>query len=154
LVVGCGKSGHTTCGDEVGHPGRHAQADTLDLSRDRDPDLIGSILCETLPHDLARRYKSIMLEGLPPALYAEAQLYKNLSFLRARDSSITFLSVPSDAVTPFLRHCVHMQKFEDGWLLKPITHMDEIPPGLRIDDDYEKHLAPTLKLGANVFLAS
>ena len=86
LVIGCG-SRHT-------HPGEHLGCDTLDISNEMEPDILGDITSNCCMHmEMLEKYRFILCEGLPDKIFREPFFYENLDFFCQSRGLIIFFSI-------------------------------------------------------------
>ncbi|MFK0380329.1 hypothetical protein [Pandoraea sp. NPDC090278] len=132
LIIGCGAN-HS-------HLGQHLQADTLNVSVEDAPDLLGDICADRPNPELMGRYRVLLCECLPFSVYGNGMLYQNLEFLRAPNSCIVFLSVPGPGM-----HALEKWGWAYDWQLQDVMTVADLPPQLGIDPDFAHHLQFVLK---------
>ncbi|MCW7554119.1 hypothetical protein NX722_16130 [Endozoicomonas gorgoniicola] len=92
LVIGCG-SRHQ-------HPGEHLGCDTLDISSEMEPGILGDITISCLMHmEMFERYQFILCEALPDKLFREPFFYENLDFFSQKNGLIIFFSISYPSLT-------------------------------------------------------
>ncbi|WP_354010202.1 hypothetical protein [Endozoicomonas lisbonensis] len=121
LVIGCG-SGHT-------HPGGHLGCDTMDISSEMEPDILGDITKTCRMHmEMFERYQFILCEGLPGKIYREPFFYENLDFFCKKNGLIIFSPIISSSIALLANYAslypwrLNIMDLSNRYLLSPFEY--------------------------------